>query len=74
MNIVEKIDDTVKVNHVLMSVSDKNGLEELVSALIRINPKIKIYSTGGTYAKVEEILGDQAATVLTQVSDYTGQP
>jgi phosphoribosylaminoimidazolecarboxamide formyltransferase/IMP cyclohydrolase len=74
MNIVEKIDDGVKVNHVLMSVSDKSGLEDLVAALIRINPKTKIYSTGGTFSKVEEILGDQAATVLTQVSDYTGQP
>ena len=74
MNIVEKIDDAVKVNHVLMSVSDKNGLEDLVKALVRINPEIKIFSTGGTFAKIQEILGDKAATMLTQVSDYTGQP
>ena len=74
MNIVEKIDDAVKVNHVLVSVSDKNGLGDLVTALVRINPEIKIFSTGGTFAKIEEILGDKAATVLTQVSDYTGQP
>ncbi len=74
MNIVEKIDDAVKVNHVLVSVSDKNGLEDLVTALVRINPKVKIFSTGGTFAKIQEILGDQAVTALTQVSDYTGQP
>ena len=74
MNIVEKIDDAVKVNHVLVSVSDKNGLEDLVTALVRINPKVKIFSTGGTFAKIQEILGDQAVTTLTQVSDYTGQP
>ena len=74
MNIVEKIDDAVKVNHVLVSVSDKNGLEDLVTALVRINPEVKIFSTGGTFAKIQEILGDQASTVLTQVSDYTGQP
>ena len=74
MNIVEKIDDAVKVNHVLVSVSDKNGLGDLVTALVRINPEIKIFSTGGTFAKIEEILGDKAATMLTQVSDYTGQP
>ena len=74
MNIVEKIDDAVKVNHVLVSVSDKNGLEDLVTALVRINPKVKIFSTGGTFAKIQEILGDKAATMLTQVSDYTGQP
>ena len=74
MNIVEKIDDAVKVNYVLVSVSDKNGLEDLVTALVRINPEVKIFSTGGTFAKIQEILGDQASTVLTQVSDYTGQP
>ncbi len=74
MNIVEKIDDAVKVNHVLMSVSDKDGLEDLVTVLVRINPEVKIFSTGGTFAKIQEILGDKAATVLTQVSDYTGQP
>jgi phosphoribosylaminoimidazolecarboxamide formyltransferase/IMP cyclohydrolase len=33
-----------------------------------------IYSTGGTYAALEEILGDKAATNLTAVSEYTGQP
>jgi len=74
MNIVEKIDDAVKVNHVLVSVSDKTGLEDLVSSLVRINPEIKMYSTGGTFAKIQEILGDRASSVLTQVSDYTGQP
>jgi len=74
MNIVDKINDTVRINHVLISVSDKNGLEDLVTALVRINPKVKIYSTGGTFAKIQEILGDKAGTVLTQVSDYTGQP
>ncbi len=74
MNIVEKIDDAVKVNHVLMSVSDKDGLEDLVTVLVRINPEVKIFSTGGTFAKIQEILGDKAGTVLTQVSDYTEQP
>ena len=74
MNIVEKIDDFVSVKHVLMSVSDKSGLEELVNALVHINPKIKIFSTGGTYTRIKEILGKVAVTTLTQVSDYTGQP
>ena len=74
MNIVEKIDDFVSVKHVLMSVSDKSGLEELVNALVHINPEIKIFSTGGTYTRVKEILGKAADSCLTQVSDYTGQP
>jgi len=42
--------------------------------LLKINPEIKIFSTGGTYAKLKEILGEEAESCLTQVSDYTGQP
>jgi len=74
INRVEKIDDFVAVKHVLVSVSDKRGLGILIPKLIQINPEIKIFSTGGTYARLEEILGDSAGSNLTQVSDYTGQP
>ncbi|MCG8472319.1 MAG: hypothetical protein MI742_10720 [Desulfobacterales bacterium] len=74
MNIVDRIDDRVKVNHVLISVSDKSGLETFVPALVRINPEVKIFSTGGTFGAIETILGDAAAKHLVQVSDYTGQP
>jgi phosphoribosylaminoimidazolecarboxamide formyltransferase/IMP cyclohydrolase len=74
MNVVERIDDLVKVRHVLASVFDKRGLEAFIPELIRINPEIKIFSTGGTYKKIKEILGDTADSCLTQVSDYTGQP
>ena len=74
LNIVTEIDDRVKVRHVLMSVSDKTGLESFVPALIKACPGVKIYSTGGTYTKVKEILGDAAAATLVAVSDYTGQP
>ncbi|MFC1515297.1 hypothetical protein ACFL7E_00905 [Thermodesulfobacteriota bacterium] len=74
MNVVERIDDQVKVRHVLASVFDKSGLEGFIPELIEINPDIKFFSTGGTFAKIKEILGDKAETCLTQVSDYTGQP
>jgi len=74
MNVVEKIDDLVMVRHVLASVFDKTGLEEFIPELLTINPEIKIFSTGGTYAKLKEILGEEAESCLTQVSDYTGQP
>ena len=74
MNVVERIDDFVKVRHVLASVFDKSGLETFIPELIRINPEIKIFSTGGTYKKIKEILGDTADFFLTQVSEYTGQP
>ena len=74
MNVVEKIDDLVKVRHVLASVFDKRGLEGFIPELLRINPEIKLFSTGGTYTKIKEIIGDAAESCLTQVSDYTGQP
>jgi phosphoribosylaminoimidazolecarboxamide formyltransferase/IMP cyclohydrolase len=74
INIVEKIDDLVKVRHVLISVSDKRGLEVLVPRLKEINPDIRIFSTGGTFNRLKAILGAEAGQYLTQVSDYTGQP
>ena len=74
LNIVKDIDSRVAVKHVLMSVSDKTGLDAFVPALVKACPGVKIYSTGGTYAKVKEILGDAASETLVAVSDYTGQP
>lgn len=75
LNIVRDIDGKVTIRHVLMSVSDKSGLDSFVPALIAACPDVKIYSTGGTYKAVEKILGpDGAAKHLIAVSDYTGQP
>ncbi len=74
LNIVTDIDSRVAVKHVLMSVSDKTGLETFIPALVKACPGVKIYSTGGTYTKVKEILGDAAKDTLVAVSDYTGQP
>ncbi|MGN0855340.1 MAG: hypothetical protein ACI4R9_07465 [Kiritimatiellia bacterium] len=74
LNIVTEIDNRVAVKNVLMSVSDKTGLETFVPALVKACPGVRIYSTGGTYTKVREILGDQAGGTLVAVSDYTGQP
>ncbi len=74
INVVEKIDDLVKVRNVLVSVSDKSGLDKLIVQLVRINPEIKFFSTGGTYSRLREILEENARSCLTQVSDYTGQP
>ena len=74
LNYVEQIDGAVKINHVLASVSDKTGLDSLIPALIRANPDITIYSTGGTFKAISEILGPQAEKSLSQVSEYTGQP
>jgi len=74
VNIVEQVDNWVKVERVLVSVSDKAGLERLIPGLLEINPRIRFFSTGGTYNAIAAILGDKAADHLTQVAEYTGQP
>lgn len=74
INVVEKIDDQVVVRHVLVSVSDKSGLEDFIPQLVEINPDVRIFSTGGTFGRIKEILGTDAQARLTQVSEYTGQP
>jgi phosphoribosylaminoimidazolecarboxamide formyltransferase/IMP cyclohydrolase len=74
INVVEKIDAVVTVKHVLVSVSDKSGLDTFVPQLLGVNPELKFFSTGGTYNRLKEILGAKADTCLTQVSEYTGQP
>ncbi len=74
INTVEKIDPKVGVRHVLVSVSDKSGLEAFIPGLVKSNPDVTIFSTGGTYARLKEILGAEAERRLQAVSDYTGQP
>jgi len=74
-NIVREVDDWVRVQHVLISVSDKRKLEVLVNGLVGVNDNLRIYSTGGTHKRIAEILGGEgAARHLVAVSDYTGQP
>lgn len=74
MNVVDKIDDRVKISTMLVSVSDKTGLEDFIPGMLAANPDLLILSTGGTFARLKEILGDRAEKSLKQVSDYTGQP
>jgi len=72
INIVGKIDRLVPVRHVLVSVSDKSGLDQFIPELIKIIPDIKIISTGGTYQRIKDIL--QSEQNLLLISNYTGQP
>jgi phosphoribosylaminoimidazolecarboxamide formyltransferase/IMP cyclohydrolase len=73
-NIVRQVDDWIQVRRILVSVSDKSGLEQLIPDMIQTNPTIHFYSTGGTYRRLAEILGPGAAALLTSVAAYTGQP
>lgn len=74
INTVEKIDDLVPVKTVLVSVSDKAGLDSFIPELLETIPDVRILSTGGTYTAIRQILGPHADRNLTQVSEYTGQP
>ena len=73
-NIVKKIDDKVKINNILVSVSDKSGLNIFIPELVKLNSKLIILSTGGTYTHIKQILGKKSKTMLKKVSDYTKQP
>lgn len=74
LNIVNQIDNLVKIERVLVSVYDKSGLNSIIPALVEINPKIKFYSTGGTYTRLKSFLGARFTANLIKVADYTGQP
>jgi len=74
VNIVSRADELVRIKTILVSVSDKTGLDRLIPGLVDLIPDLRIFSTGGTYAALEKILGSGAGRHLTQVSDYTGQP
>ncbi|MCX7959756.1 MAG: hypothetical protein N3B13_11990, partial [Deltaproteobacteria bacterium] len=72
VNIVRDIDNRVKIRNVIISVSDKSGLDRFVEGLLNINPDITIYSTGGTYEFIRNITGNSGR--LIQISRYTNQP
>jgi phosphoribosylaminoimidazolecarboxamide formyltransferase/IMP cyclohydrolase len=74
LNVVTQIDPLIEVRNVLISVSDKSNLNLLVTRLLEINPEATLYSTGGTYNAIREVLGSRAEERLRQVSAYTGQP
>ncbi|MBF0389528.1 MAG: hypothetical protein HQK71_05420 [Desulfamplus sp.] len=75
-NVVDKIDNLVKIETILVSVSDKFRLDKFIPAILDVNPKVRILSTGGTYLTIKEILNKEKIldANLYQVSDYTGQP
>jgi len=73
-NRVSRVPSKVTIRRVLLSVFDKSQLDILVNGLVRVQPDIEIYSTGGTYRACEKILGSARSHHLKRVSDYTGQP
>ncbi len=74
LNIVQDIDNRVAIRHVLVSVSDKTGLDTFIPALLETCPGVTLYSTGGTYKAIQSMLNPGQENQLVAVSDYTGQP
>lgn len=74
MRRVEKIDDLVPIRTAIVSVMDKSKLEVLIPGLIAINPEIIIFTTGGTFNRIKEIVTpEQLEKNIREVSSYTGQ-
>lgn len=69
-----KVIDLITPSHILVSVFDKDGLEELIREILKVNPEARFYSTGGTGKKITEILGANASRNYTSVEDFTGAP
>ncbi|MBI3034195.1 hypothetical protein HYY72_03465 [Candidatus Woesearchaeota archaeon] len=63
-------DDLIKVNTAIISTYEKSGIKYLASELVKINPGIKIISSGGTFREIEKA----APKNVVQASDYTGFP
>lgn len=73
-NLKGKVNDRIPVENVLISVFDKSGLEKLVPELIEINPSLRLMSTGGTYGKIKDILGNSYENNLIEIAEYTRFP
>ena len=66
--------DLIPVQNVLVSVYDKTGLEDFVLGLKKINPRVRFLSTGGTFGKIKDLLGEGHEGNLVEVSKYTDFP
>jgi phosphoribosylaminoimidazolecarboxamide formyltransferase / IMP cyclohydrolase len=62
--------NNVKIETAIISVHDKSGIKYFVSELLKLNPKIKIISSGGTYNELSQVCKEN----LVQVSEVTGFP
>jgi|SRR3989344_3307678 len=70
-----KVDDKIPIRNVLISVSNKDKLDVLVSGLIHYQDVI-LFSTGGTYAKIKDMLSatDLTKGRLVEIARYTQMP
>ena len=75
VNIVRDIDDWVRVQQVLISVTDKTGLDVLVPGLVSGHENLKLFSTGGTYQRIAGILRESGEKKhRSRLFDFTREP
>lgn len=72
-NRVNQVVDAVPIRNVIMSLSDKGGIEGFARGLIEFSSELTIYSTGGTFRRLQEVLGGSSDRLI-ELSSYTGQP
>jgi len=71
-NTVTQVKNLIPVKRVLISLSDKTGLEDFVRGLIKISPEVVFYSSTGTFLAIEKILGTDSDLHLVEVGEFTG--
>ncbi len=71
---IHQVIDLIKPQHILVSVFDKTGIEDLIKGILSANPEAIFYSTGGTGKKIAEILGSETAKNYISVEEFTGAP
>lgn len=69
-----EVQDKLPIQNVLTSVYDKTGLDCLVPEFMAVNPDVVFMSTGGTYKKIKELLGNEYEKNLIEVAEYTEFP
>lgn len=71
-NTVTKIKGLIPVKRVLISLSDKTGLNDFVGGLIEASPEVVFYSSTGTHRAIAGFLGDNVEKHLVDVGEFTG--
>ncbi len=71
---IHEVVDLITPSHILVSVFDKSGLDDLIRGILSVNGGARFYSTGGTGKKIAEILGPSAASHYVAVESFTGAP
>ena len=74
INRVTTIQDKIPIKNCIISVADKTDCADFAASLLRIVPELTIYSTGGTYALIENSLSPEIRKRLVNIEDFTGQP